>query len=77
MAFQRKVGEVHARIDIPVHLVMRGACALIRRICERGSRCQPVGRAAGRDMPLRRGCHQTAVEMMRHAYWCRTTVRAR
>ncbi|SPU50438.1 diguanylate cyclase [Bordetella trematum] len=32
VAFQQRVGEVHARINIPVHLVMRGTRALIRRM---------------------------------------------
>nr|WP_307833079.1 GGDEF domain-containing protein [Bordetella pseudohinzii] len=32
VAFQQRVGQVHARIDIPIHLVMQGTRMLIRRM---------------------------------------------
>lgn len=34
VALQRQVGEVHARIDVPVHLVLRGARCLKERLFE-------------------------------------------
>lgn len=69
VAFQRRVGEVHARIEIPVHLVMRGARALIRRMHEL--------LAAHRDIDLDTLIQTSkyindvtliAIEMMCHAY---------
>ncbi|MCT9812237.1 GGDEF domain-containing protein [Acidovorax sp. Be4] len=33
VARQVKIGEVHARIDVPVHLVLRGASSLKRGLC--------------------------------------------
>lgn len=69
VAFQRKVGEVHARIDIPVHLVMRGACALIRRICELLDRDASLSAAqAAATCRYVADVTMTAVEMMCHAY---------
>ncbi|QII85853.1 diguanylate cyclase [Bordetella hinzii] len=32
VAFQQRVGQVHARLDIPIHLVMQGTGTLIRRM---------------------------------------------
>lgn len=69
VAFQRKVGEVHARIDIPVHLVTRGACALIRRICELLDRDASLSAAqAAATCRYVADVTMTAVEMMCHAY---------
>lgn len=69
VAFQRRVGEVHARIEIPVHLVMRGARALIRRMHELLAESRDVAV----DVLIQTSKYINdvtliAIEMMCHAY---------
>lgn len=69
IAEQKKVGEVHARIDIPVHLVLRGARCLKDRFIEL---LQEDGELSDREhldaARLMSDTVDLAMEIMSHAY---------
>jgi len=73
---QKMIGEVHARIKIPIHLVMQGAMAI-------KSQCAAI-LAAGKDgataitaLQLAHDRIDTALMLMSQAYLADTTARAR
>jgi hypothetical protein len=69
IAEQRKIGEVHARIGIPVHLVLRGARCLKDRFVQllhEASDLSAEGQYA--VMRLASDTIDLAMEIMGHAY---------
>lgn len=69
IAEQKKVGEVHARIDIPVHLVLRGArCLKDRFISLLQEDCELSEREHLDAARLMSDTVDLAMEIMSHAY---------
>ncbi|MCC4260764.1 diguanylate cyclase [Pseudomonas aestusnigri] len=69
IAEQKKVGEVHARIDIPVHLVLRGArCLKDRFIALLQEDCELSDREHLDAARLMSDTVDLAMEVMSHAY---------
>ncbi|MEO1820947.1 diguanylate cyclase [Pseudomonas sp.] len=69
IAEQKKVGEVHARIDIPVHLVLRGArCLKDRFIALLQEDCELSDREHLDAARLMSDTVDLAMEIMSHAY---------
>ncbi|PAU89857.1 diguanylate cyclase [Pseudomonas sp. WN033] len=69
IAEQKKIGEVHARIDVPVHLVLRGARCLKDRFVELLDHAD--SQAEGQRLAAARLLSDTidlAMEIMSHAY---------
>jgi len=69
IAEQRKIGEVHARIDIPVHLVLRGARCLKNRFNHLLHQATELpGDTRYAAMRLASDTIDLAMEIMGHAY---------
>ncbi|WP_185267024.1 diguanylate cyclase [Halopseudomonas xiamenensis] len=67
IAHQNKIGEVHARVSIPVHLVLRGARLLKRRLIEILRTALPPQQAAMASS-FAMTLIDLAMEIMSHAY---------
>lgn len=66
VSYQEKIGQVHARIGIPTHLVMRGARALNRGVFELLNDVAPDVRTAAVTYAIE--ISNLAIEIMCHAY---------
>jgi diguanylate cyclase len=64
--YQEKIGEVHARIGIPTHLVMRGARALNHGLAQLLIDAEPA--LASSALVYANDVSQLAIEIMCHAY---------
>ena len=73
---QRVIGQVHARINIPIHLVMQGAATLKARLAQLlSARAEPQRCLAALQLAHER--IDVAIMMMSQAYVKDTTARAR
>ncbi|MGE8635117.1 MAG: diguanylate cyclase, partial [Achromobacter piechaudii] len=68
MATQKKVGEVHARVHIPIHLVMAGARVLKNEIAERLRASDLDGMAASIATQYVCNLFDLAIEQMSRAF---------
>ncbi|WP_238920314.1 diguanylate cyclase [Achromobacter xylosoxidans] len=68
MATQKKVGEVHARVHIPIHLVMAGARILKNEIAQRLRASDPDGMAASIATQYVCNLFDLAIEQMSRAF---------
>ena len=68
VAVQRRIGDIHARIDIPVALVLRGARALKARFSQRLSEIESDELIRAQGMRFFAGVIDFAMELMSGAY---------